>query len=241
MYRKKDFKTEYDRIRRRNKDCWEYLEEIGVENWSRAHFKGERYNLMSSNIAESLNKALLPCRGSPVVALLEFIRKMLARWFESRRKKISRTVGDIPIGVERELLKRFKGGLGMSVSAVGRWDYEVVTKDGNPFHVSLENKTCTCLEFQKVNMPCTHAMAAAHDRELEYRTLVGKMHRISQWAPTVEEAILPVRDPAEVDVPENIRILCVSPPKSKRPPGRPPKLRIHSAGEYEVCIMVTLV
>lgn len=63
-----------------------------------------------------------------MVALLEFIRKMLARWFESRRLKISRTVGDIPIAVERKLLKRFKGGLGMTVLAVGRWDYEAVTK-----------------------------------------------------------------------------------------------------------------
>jgi len=117
--------------------CWNYIEGMGVANWSRVHFTGERYNLMSSNIAESLNNALLPARGSPVVALLEFIRKMLARWFESRRKKISRTVGDIPIAVERELMKRFKGALGMSVSAVGSWDFKVVAKDGEQFHISL--------------------------------------------------------------------------------------------------------
>jgi len=117
--------------------CWNYIEGSGVANWSRVHFTGERYNLMSSNIAESLNNALLPARGSPVVALLEFIRKMLARWFESRRKKISRTVGDIPIAVERELMKRFKGALGMSVSAVGSWDFKVVAKDGEQFHISL--------------------------------------------------------------------------------------------------------
>lgn len=99
MYKKKDFQIEYERIKQRNKGCWKYLEEIGMENWSRTHFKGERYNLMAINIAESLNKALLPCRGSTIVALLEFIRKMLDRWLESRKKKITRTVGDIPIAV----------------------------------------------------------------------------------------------------------------------------------------------
>ncbi|XP_020873378.1 uncharacterized protein LOC110226354 [Arabidopsis lyrata subsp. lyrata] len=232
-FRLKEFNVVCERIKRRNKGCWEYLEAIGVSNWSRVHFSGERYNLMSSNIAESLNNALLPARGSPVVALLEFIRKMLGRWFESRRKKIARTVGDIPIAVERELLKRFKGGLGMTVLAVGRWDFEVVAKDGEQFLVSLEQQTCSCLEFQKIRIPCVHAMAAAHDRALEFRTLVGEMHRLEMWSPTVQESILPVRDPSEVEVPEEIRVLCLMPPKTKRPPGRPPKLRIHSVGEYE--------
>ncbi|CAE6096493.1 unnamed protein product [Arabidopsis arenosa] len=152
---------------------------------------------------------------------------------DDNMKKISRTVGDIPIAVERELLKRFKGGLGMTVLAVGRWDFEVVAKDGEQFLVSLEQQTCSCLEFQKIRIPCVHAMAAAHDRNLEFRTLVGEMHRLEMWSPTVQESILPVRDPSEVDVPEEIRVLCLMPPKTKRPPGRPPKLRIHSVGEYE--------
>jgi len=77
-------------------------------------------------------------------------------------------------------------------------------------------------------------MAAAHDRGLEFRSLVGEMHRLGMWSPTVQEPILLVRDPSEVDVPEEIRVLCLMPPKIKRPPGRPPKLRIHSVGEYEV-------
>ncbi|XP_020883096.1 uncharacterized protein LOC110228957 [Arabidopsis lyrata subsp. lyrata] len=229
MFRLKDFNNVCERIKKKNKGCWQYLEEIVVANWSRVHFTGERYNLMSSYIAESLNNALLPARGSPVVALLEFIREKLARWFESRRKKISRSVGDIPIAVERELLKRFKGGLGISVLAVRRWDFEVGAKDGELFLVSLEQQTCTCLEFQKIRIPCAHAMATAHDRDLEFRALVGEMHKLRMWSPTVQESILPVRDPSEVDVPENIRVLFLMSPKT----GRPPKLRIHSVGEYE--------
>jgi len=176
MYRKKDFDDEFERIKKRNVRCWEFLEGIGVQDWSRAYFEGERYNLMSGNIAESLNKTLVPARGSPLLAVIEFIRKMLGRWFESRRKRITRTVGDIPIAVEREFLKRFKGGLGMAVLAVGWWDFEVKPKEGGHFHVSLEKRTCSCLEFQKMNLPCTHAMAAAHERGFEYRTLVGDMH-----------------------------------------------------------------
>ena len=75
-FRLKDFNNVCETI---SMGCWNFIEEMGLANWSRVHFTGERYNLMSSNIAESLNNALLPARGSPVVALLEFIMKILAR------------------------------------------------------------------------------------------------------------------------------------------------------------------
>jgi len=78
-FRLKDFNNVCERIKKRSMGCWNFIEEMGLANWSRVHFTGERYNLMSSNIDESLNNALLPARGSPVVAFLEFIMKMLAR------------------------------------------------------------------------------------------------------------------------------------------------------------------
>lgn len=64
VFRVSQFKRMYANIKKRDVRVWEYLEEIGVQHWSRAHFKGKIYNLMSSNIAESLNKALVPCRDS---------------------------------------------------------------------------------------------------------------------------------------------------------------------------------
>ena len=81
-------------------------------------------------------------------------------------------------------------------------------------------------------------MAAAHDRGLEFRSLVGEMHRLGMWSPTVQEPILLVRDPSEVDVRKNIRVLCLMPPKTKKNSRRPPKLRIHSVGEYEISYFI---
>lgn len=50
VFRVSQFKRVYANIKKRDVRVWEYLEEIGVQHWSRAHFKGKRYNLMSSNI-----------------------------------------------------------------------------------------------------------------------------------------------------------------------------------------------
>ncbi|XP_013617968.1 PREDICTED: uncharacterized protein LOC106324567 [Brassica oleracea var. oleracea] len=76
-----EFRDYYGKIRAANSECGIYLGQIGVARWSRANFPGDRYNIMTSNIAEQLNKALLEGRGAAIVELLTFIQRMMTRWF----------------------------------------------------------------------------------------------------------------------------------------------------------------
>ncbi|CAA7019987.1 unnamed protein product [Microthlaspi erraticum] len=55
-YTKAKFKRVYDLLKETDMKCWKYMELIDVRLWTRAYFEGDRYNLMSSNIAESLKK-----------------------------------------------------------------------------------------------------------------------------------------------------------------------------------------
>jgi len=87
-------------------------------------------------------------RDNPVVALIEFFRKMLGRWFEARRKKVSNTHGLIPAEVKKVLLKQLPDSIGVGVRSASAWDYEITAKDGGKFHVSLEKRICTCRSFQ---------------------------------------------------------------------------------------------
>ncbi|XP_013700416.2 uncharacterized protein LOC106404226 [Brassica napus] len=96
VFKVSHFKRLYAEIKLTDKSCWDYLEKIDPRHWTRSHFEGERYNLMSSNIAESLNKALVHARDSPIMALFEFIRRMISRWFVSRQRNISKMSGEIP-------------------------------------------------------------------------------------------------------------------------------------------------
>ena len=50
------------------------MEEIGVDRWSRAHFPGVHYNIMTSNIAESINAMSRFARKLPIVGLMEYFR-----------------------------------------------------------------------------------------------------------------------------------------------------------------------
>ncbi|KAL0854686.1 hypothetical protein Bca101_059838 [Brassica carinata] len=86
-YRRRDFDKCFDKIRMANGACAQYLEGIGTAKWSRTYFPGNRYNLLTSNIAEQLNNALTKSRSSPITELFMFIQRMLTRWFSARRTK----------------------------------------------------------------------------------------------------------------------------------------------------------
>ena len=56
-----------------------YLCEVGFDRWARAYFPGHRYNVMTTNIAESFNALVKHARGLPITMLIEFIRGTLQR------------------------------------------------------------------------------------------------------------------------------------------------------------------
>ncbi|XP_022897800.1 uncharacterized protein LOC111411506 [Olea europaea var. sylvestris] len=59
----------------------EYVLEEDFQCWARAHFTGIRYNIMTTNNAESINGLLKSAQELPIVGLLEYIRGILQRWF----------------------------------------------------------------------------------------------------------------------------------------------------------------
>lgn len=68
-----EFYSTFHEIQHINSSCAEYLTEVGFEHWARAHFSGNRYNIMTSNVAETWNSVLKEAREYPIVALVEFI------------------------------------------------------------------------------------------------------------------------------------------------------------------------
>ncbi|KAL6336650.1 hypothetical protein AAG906_035964 [Vitis piasezkii] len=68
--------------------------------------------------------------------------------------------------------------------------------------VNLDTRSCTCRQFDLDHIPCAHAIAAC------------RFYNISYWV-----------------VPNHISDKVVLPPKTRRPTGRPRKVRIPSSGE----------
>ena len=50
-----------------------YLQDVGYSKWARSHFDGLHYNIMTTNIAESMNSVLKNPRQLPIHMLLDSI------------------------------------------------------------------------------------------------------------------------------------------------------------------------
>ncbi|XP_019101360.1 PREDICTED: uncharacterized protein LOC109124917 isoform X2 [Camelina sativa] len=96
-----DFQTTFDQIEAMNPALHEYLVRADVRMWTRVHFPGDRYNLLTSNIAESMNKVMSHARSFPIVQLLEEIRSMMTRWFSDRRTDALKMTTNLTRGVEK--------------------------------------------------------------------------------------------------------------------------------------------
>lgn len=233
-HRMRDYKNFCDKIRASNSECGIYLGKIGSARWSRTYFGGQRYNIMTSNIAEQLNNALVEGRSSPIIELVMFIQGMMTRWFSARRKKANKHRGLMTIEVDKVMTKTMALVKGSKVNSISSWSCQVVGKFGGSESVQLEQKKCTCKYFDNMKIPCGHAMIAADNIGLAYETMVGHWYKTVAWRETYAGVIRPIGDPRDESIPEDVRDAMLMPPLTKRPPGRRRTKRFPSTGEMPV-------
>ncbi|KAG7636029.1 hypothetical protein ISN45_At02g005580 [Arabidopsis thaliana x Arabidopsis arenosa] len=219
-------------ISMKNSECASYLERSKTRHWTRVYFQGERYNLMTSNISETLNSALRKGRGSPILKLLRFIRAMITRWFSSRRKKSIEHTGLVTREVDKVLTKNLAKVRGSKIGKVSTWSYEIVGMLNGKNQVCLDRRQCTYKEYNNLKIPCGHAMLAATSVGQSYGSLIADFYKTIAWRATYKGVINSELNLEDVDVPNEIGSQTIFPPWTRRSSGRPKMLCIKSIGEY---------
>ncbi|RIA04115.1 hypothetical protein BRARA_K01685 [Brassica rapa] len=231
-FRLQEFYSIFNEIKTMDPKCAEYLLDVGVEHWARSHFSGNRYNVMTSNLAESWNSVLREAREYPVIPLIEFIRGKLTAWFASRREAAQKNSGKLTPKVSGIVTDNFEQTGGYLVTMIGEDEYEVRNKNGAGFHVDLVNKTCSCGEFQMLSIPCSHAIASAIKGKIGVDSLVSPAYTVEKLRSAYAGSVLPVPDfTGLADLVTDFGGMQLCPPLTRRPPGRPKKQRFFSRGE----------
>ncbi|GJU20858.1 hypothetical protein Tco_1154200 [Tanacetum coccineum] len=80
-YSPEDFNMAINELGTKRPDVYQKLTEAGVEKWSRAYCPSDRYNYMTSNLAESINSLTRDVRKIPITNLMEWYRDLVQRWY----------------------------------------------------------------------------------------------------------------------------------------------------------------
>ncbi|XP_010506932.2 PREDICTED: uncharacterized protein LOC104783478 [Camelina sativa] len=152
-YTQYDFDYLFSQISNGDPELGEYLWQVDIRKWSRAYSPSNRYNIMTSNCAESINSLLKETREYPIVCQFETIRSILTRWFNERREESCRPPYDVTPNVGNKM--------NASYNNTTRW-LEVCPVNENVFEVkaglktnvvNLDTRKCTCCMFDIDKFP----------------------------------------------------------------------------------------
>ncbi|KAF3486745.1 hypothetical protein F2Q69_00056042 [Brassica cretica] len=193
-----------------------------------------RYDIRTTNPAESINSALRSPREYPIIPLLDSIREMLTRWFYNCKKKISKHNHSLTKDVEKKIERRTEKGKTFAVYPVS--DSRLLVRgDKIDCLVDLDRRTSSCGKYNLMKIPCRHAIKAGFHVGRQPHTLTDLMCTTEAWREAYHESINPIAVPEDAwSIPEDVVEVNVLPPDTRRSVGRNRKRRYES-WSVQVC------
>ncbi|KAJ4723136.1 Transposase, MuDR, MULE transposase domain protein [Melia azedarach] len=91
---------------------------------ARAHFPSRQYDLLTTNIAESMNSLLRHARSLPIIPLVDYTRSHVQRWFYERREQATAKDAILTPAAQAIIDKQLELSRPMTVEPVSRNEFE---------------------------------------------------------------------------------------------------------------------
>ncbi|XP_052171685.1 uncharacterized protein LOC127787667 [Diospyros lotus] len=193
------------------------LVEAKLEKWSHVYSPRKRYSIMTTNIAESLNKCMMKARRLPITSAHEFLRHMLQKWFSDRRAVAARLETDVTSAAVAHINfvhdKTVDRGCRVVPIIHGNKYLVKHAKEGDGI-VDIVARTCSCRKWDLDQLPCLHAIAAGR---CAYAPPINPLPNQSAWVILTQ-----------------VRGVIVLLPTQRRQPSRPREGRIPSVRETRI-------
>ncbi|GJZ87367.1 hypothetical protein Tco_0658977 [Tanacetum coccineum] len=203
-----------------NEEAHQYLMEREPKLWCRSFFKvGVDCDAVENGLSESFNSHIRIARRKPILGLFEDIRCYVMQRNATLRKECEKWEDDMCPNIRKvlELHKRIQRKWSLIPS--GWMQFEVRQGNGlDAFNVQLDNKTCSCRQWQLTGIPCPHSITAMYNVNMNPDDFVTDSFRLATYKKLYEFNIKPVKG---IDQWRKIKHIPCLPPKERRMPGRP--------------------
>ncbi|KAH0720136.1 hypothetical protein KY284_005166 [Solanum tuberosum] len=212
--------------------------DIGFEKWRRSHFPGNRYVVMTTNIAESLNVMLIDEMEYPVASIFNSIAKRFGELFRERHAYMLKSMGNqmVPSAEKIARKKMIEGDSLYVENVTGDDNQSTVFDAGFSTYVDLLKKSCSCKEYELIKISCAHAMTvlqSKHDNEycMSIYEYSSPLYKIEAYLLAYMHFINVVPLESEWCVPEELLNVKILPPLIDTKLGRKRRKRYKGISE----------
>ncbi|GMN58622.1 hypothetical protein TIFTF001_027725 [Ficus carica] len=181
---------------------------LGMRSGLEHFLRQRRYNVLTTNIYESMNAVLL----------------------EAKKSQADETPTHLTARADRHLRDMEAATRPMNVHLIDVSESEIVNGRVNNM-VNLIKRTCSCLVWQSDEFPCSHAVTAIWKRKLEPADFASVYFRNSVYRETYNAVVYLLGGKSNWNVFEDLLNANVPTPNNRCSAGRPRMERNPSAGE----------
>jgi hypothetical protein len=197
--------------------------------WYRCAFNTEiKCDYITNNLAEVFNNWIRDIKDLPVAELADKVREMIMQLWNKRRNIGSMLPEKRILPAIMVQLKANTRGLGhLKIVPSANWSADIWDHNNKIERhiVKLNQRTCTCLEWQHTGKPCQHVLAfVTRQRGVDIEQFVHEYFSVNKFKAAYSREIEPLTDKTQwpqVELP-----FAVGAPLAKGSAGRRRKLRL---------------
>ncbi|PHU08519.1 hypothetical protein BC332_20379 [Capsicum chinense] len=208
-----------ENIRAISPDAYDWVTRSEPEHWANALFGGARYGLLTSNFGQPFYDWVMEVNELPITQMVDVLRGKIMELIYTRRVESSQWDTRLTPLMEEKL---------QSETTKARL-LHVIPSHGSTFEVrgesvdvvDIDQWDCSCKGWQLYGMPCCHAIAVFEGIGRSPYDYCARYFTTESYHGTYVESINPIpnlENPANGEVDAAV---VITPPPSKRPPGRP--------------------
>lgn len=184
------YKKYCELIKQVSSNAYDWVMQIEPEYWTTALFKGEAYNHLTVNVAESYTKVIEEVRELPIIQKIEALRCMMMELMENGRMVLSKWSTKLTPSKEVKLQEETLKAKGLKVLFSSDTLFEVHDDAINV--VNIDKWDCTCLGWKTTGLPCRHAIAVFNCKGKSVYDYCSKYFTVDSYRLTYSESINPL-------------------------------------------------
>ncbi|XP_024020388.1 uncharacterized protein LOC21411544 isoform X1 [Morus notabilis] len=216
------FQRSIESIKGISLEAYNWIVQSDPQNWANAFFQGARYNHMSSNFGELFYSWASDAHELPITQMVDVIRGKIMELMYTRRTESNQWLTRLTPSMEEKLEKENQQVRGLHVLLSAGSTFEV--RGDSIEIVNIDHWDCSCRGWQLTGLPCCHATAVISCLAQSPYDYCSRYYTTESYRLTYSESIHPVPNvemPLLQDSSKTTLAVTVTPPPTRRPPGRP--------------------